>query len=919
MNLTISRIVAGLALCGLEMACWRAVAADSPPPDSELEEIIITGSLIPQSRAQVAAPLTVITAQDMQERGFATVAEALQHSSLATGSVQGPQPDNGPTAAAKTLSLFGLSPSYVKYLIDGRPMTDYPALYGGTDVITNLAWIPQWLVDHIDILPGGQSSLYGSDAIAGVVNIVLKKKLDAPEAGARYRSYSEGGGVDKRVTLAGSFDVGGVTILAGGEYDKAVPLWGYQRPLTAHFYTAGTSPATAERDYLVYGDFGTDAGHYYFLDPNACRTVTGQFGNTVRQYTRPNQGTYCGTLQSGYYTIDNGSESTQVYLHATDDFSAHIQLYGDVLGNHERTTFTRGADLWSSDVTYGSFYDPALEDFITLQHIFSPEEAGGLNSIMTKVTGDAYRATLGGQGTVGASAWSYDANITHSEQQLTKKTHVLWNAAVAQFFAPVLGPNLGLDPIYGFAPSFSPDYAQFYMPVTPAQYASFSGYAYSHSQADFTLLRMQLTRASLLQLPGGPAALAVVLEGGDQGWRYNPDPAYEDGSIFGYYAVTGSGHRSRSAATSELRLPFFEALTLDISGRYDNYVVSGGHVDKGTYNLGVEVRPLEPLLVRGRYGTAFKAPTLPDEYQGVTTFYSATTDYYQCALAGYTGATLDNCPFYPNTLLQVDAGNLRLKPITADAWSAGVVWADASRFSISADYMHWKINNEVTTQDVDQLLQTEAQCRLGNQDIQSPTCVAAIAQVTRDANGQLQSVYAPKINVSEETLDTVIAAIHYGMDLGHAGALAWDASWTDVLEHTYQQYSGDPVLNLLQTPTWSQDFKTKVNGSVTWNRADWTATVYVERDGRTPNYLATINGYGADGAGTLSSWTLCNATAQYQWSPSLKLSLAVTNAFNTLPPADHSYPGTQNMPYNPYNYNVYGRSYYLEVNYRLAR
>ena len=79
-------------------------------------------------------------------------------------------------------------------------MADYPALYNGTDTVTNIGGIPEDLVDHIDILPGGQSSLYGSDAIAGVVNVVMKKNIDEPIVKARLGGYQDGGGTDRRIT-----------------------------------------------------------------------------------------------------------------------------------------------------------------------------------------------------------------------------------------------------------------------------------------------------------------------------------------------------------------------------------------------------------------------------------------------------------------------------------------------------------------------------------------------------------------------------------------------------------------------------------------------------------------------------------------------------------------------------------------------
>ena len=153
------------------------MAQQASDEDSEIATVTVTGSLIPQrTDIETAAPITVISAEDLQVRGFTSVADAVQQASFSNGAVQGAQYSGGFTQGAKssasftqgaeTLSLFGLSPSYVKYLIDGRPMIDYPALYNGTDIITNISGIPMELVDHIDILPGGQSGFPTSDHFA---------------------------------------------------------------------------------------------------------------------------------------------------------------------------------------------------------------------------------------------------------------------------------------------------------------------------------------------------------------------------------------------------------------------------------------------------------------------------------------------------------------------------------------------------------------------------------------------------------------------------------------------------------------------------------------------------------------------------------------------------------------------------------
>jgi outer membrane receptor protein involved in Fe transport len=206
-------------------------------------------------------------------------------------------------------------------------------------------------------------------------------------------------------------------------------------------------------------------------------------------------------------------------------------------------------------------------------------------------------------------------------------------------------------------------------------------------------------------------------------------------------------------------------------------------------------------------------------------------------------------------------------------------------------------------------------------DITTPSCVAAIADVTRNSAGAITQVYTPKENVSQENLGTFIMGIDYKYDAGAAGEFAVDASLTDMVSHTFQQYPGDPLLNYLNDPFYSTEFKTKDNVSLTWTKNPLSITAYVERYGRSPNYISEEipEGYGQPGAGTVAPWTLVDLSIRYQPLTSLAVTFAVNNAANSMPPADHSQPGTTNQPYNELNYNVYGREYYLTATYKIGR
>jgi outer membrane receptor protein involved in Fe transport len=145
-------------------------------------------------------------------------------------------------------------------------------------------------------------------------------------------------------------------------------------------------------------------------------------------------------------------------------------------------------------------------------------------------------------------------------------------------------------------------------------------------------------------------------------------------------------------------------------------------------------------------------------------------------------------------------------------------------------------------------------------------------------------------------------------------------SYSDILKHMYQDYPTDAPVDLLRHPGWSTDFKTKANASLTWNKGDWSATVYANRYGSTPNYRATQDdSYTKKGDGKLPAWTLYNASVTYNPIKSLGLSVLVNNVFNKMPPTDHTYPGTTGTPYNIFNYNVYGRAIYLEANYKFGQ
>ena len=955
-RLTVALVAALLVpVVHAQEAATAQTATSTDQKTKDLDKVTVTGSLIPQTTVETFTPVTIISAEDIQARGFNNVAEVLQGSSFSTGGVQNNQSSASFTQGAETLSLFGLSASYVKYLIDGRPMANYPALYNGSDVFNNISGIPVELVERIEILPGGQSSLYGSDAIAGVVNIILKKNIDGAILSGRFGGYDEGGGRSGRISFADSVSAADnrLNIVVGVQAEKNDPIWGYQRDLTSQFNTEGTtwvanaatrtydrvaSPALASRDWLVYSPFTS----YKFLDPANCANVSAGFDGSVGLQTRPGFGDekYCGSLSTpGYRTLKNSKDGIQLYTHATWEFNDLAQGYADVLLSREKVRYHIGSSYtwWGTSVKWGYYYDPDLEDLLNLQRAFTPEDMGGWENSMAENKSTSYAVTVGVNGTLAEdSNWDYDVSLSRTHYKLDEIDLARLADPINDYFQDhVLGPQLGLDPWYGAYPVFQPDYAAFYKLMSPADFNSFMGKTVSQSTTFDNMIRAQFTNGSLFSLPGGDAGAAIAVEAGTQGWSYVPDPRLLNGEIWGTTAVSGGGKRSRYAMTGELRLPVLDPLTITASARYDGFRAAGREISKPTYALGIEYRPIESLLFRGKYGTAFKAPTLADQFQGLSGFYSSTVDYYNCALLGFDVGNVDACPARFSNLQYFgqQSGNPDLKPINAKVWSYGVVWAPTARFSLSADYHHWDIRDEVATQNVDQLMRDESACRRGVLEATSGTCIAALSQVTRGAAGTVQSIFVSKVNVAKETLNAVTMDANFRQELGAFGALNLSGSWTRNLKHEFQQYPTDPVVDALNDPYYSSDPKYKANAALGWSLSRWTTTVYANYIGPTPNYRAQLNpegtldafgnpidGYSNYGARKLGSYTTFNASLNFKASEDLSFSFLVNNVANRMPDMDVAYyPGSSGAPYNSSNFSPLGRAYYLEAKWNFGK
>ena len=902
-----------------------APSASAPAPRAEpapktLQQVVVTGSRIPRSQIEGPAPVVTITAQDIQRRGFASVPDLMSSLTQNLGALDNNQATDGFSPGAQAVDLRGLGPNHTLVLVNGRRIADYPQAYQGNSNFTDISNIPTSLIDRVEILSGSASAIYGSDAISGVINLILKKKADGTTIDYRVGGDQHGGQQSQRLQISSGFSKGKFDSVFGIELVDTHPLWDFQRSYTD---SRLDSPVDPSRNYPGQTWVRMDVDENY-LDPGQaqCQALSSYDQGTIIYAHRRNYGYYCGSYSDiGYGTLENGRKMANFYGSATFHFNSYTDLYLDVLAgtSHQDSYNTplqwQNCEQLNGDCTPTPFYNTATGQVEQWQRrYFTLEENGNLKAGEIRNINNTLSLNTGIKGTFGSeSDWNYEANFEHSQNQLESK----WPALVAaKAQALYLGPSLGIDPDSGYQMYYAP-VSRLYTPLTVAQFRSITQDSIDLDRSRTENWSLTLTNTNLFQLPAGPVGFAGIAEYGNSYFGLKPDPLSLDGSYYGLHNAGAVGSRSHEAIGYEFSVPVFSKLTVTTAGRYDRYEYSDTSAGKFTYALGLEYRPIQSLLLRGSLSTGFRAPDLSYLYAGLNGSSSGGIDYYLCRRDEPDTAPdfADNCSNGDVGFNGRSHGSTTLQDETSKSFTYGFVFAPTPNFDVSADYYHIKLNNEVEYQDSDTILREEGDCRLGQTltgtpvDGNSAFCQQIESQVVRNAataqfNPEgVTSVLVLPINAAIDETSGVDLNAHYRLNTPRAGTFDFNFGATYVIKHRTQLSKDLPVDNEMTDIYYYLIPRTKANASVTWNFHDFTATLYGSRLGGIPNY---------DGTRRLAPTFLYNATLGYRVTPNINVSLIVDNLFDARPPHDDTWTSY------PYYYlkwfDAVGRAYFVEMN-----
>lgn len=911
---------AALALAGVSLGSLATAAAaqevSDPPaasaPQEEADAIVVTGSRIPTIKDQGPSPVTVVDSDSIRANGYTSVPDLLSAMTQNSGETQSPQSGSSAdfTPGAQQVDLRGLGPNHTLVLVNGRRIADFPLPYVGRSNFTDISNIPVSLVERVEIMSGAGSAIYGSDAIAGVVNFKMKEKLDGVTLDYRHGRTEHGGGMSHRFTATAGWSTDRFNIAGGIEYLDQRPLWAYQRDIQDSTDDSPVASTRIPRRTFLRIDDNVD-----YIDPptGACSAMGNLNGGSMELAFRPRYGYYCGSRSSiGYGTIISSRKGFNSFGTMSYELSDNTKLFADFQLGISKVKLMYDTTSWafeqqssSADNYFFNAFTGQLEDW---SRQFTPEETGGFEMQRSKQT--TYSITPGIRGNFGDS-WNYELSFNYSRYKSTVRWPQIINSKAQKLF---LGDQLGIDPDTGY-PIYNADPARLYRPLTVAEYDSISADTVYKPQSWTSNLQATISNTSLFELPAGPVGFAAVAEYGKQGYNLNPDPLALTDYYYSWKDSDGKGKRSHAAVGGEVRVPVLSFLTLTGAGRYDHFRFAGRGSGKFTYNGGVEVRPMDSLLLRAAYGTSFRAPDLHYIFTGPGNVEGSVVDYYTCR-QDTPGADFSDCEDYDVDIVGRRSGNKDLKSETGKSLTAGFVFSPARRLSLSVDYFRVSMGNQVTDLRADSIVRDEADCRPDGAgktvlDPSSGTCLAALARVSRFPAGSafagnIESISINPINVAREKTSGVDISFRGTLPTG-IGDFTLALGHTHVINHKYRQYAGDPTENKLAVDSGYYTPRDKSNASLTWKNEGLQLTVSGTRLGRLPNY---------DEDAWIKASYMFNSTLQYDFTDHFRGSITVKNLTDKKPVKDatwSSYPY-----YNTSWYDSVGRSVFLQLTYKLG-
>lgn len=817
---------------GAALWIWTCpVHAQEAPPtaDTTLQEVVVTGSLIQRANTETPSPVQVISQAQIEQSGYTSISDVMRN--LSADGMGALSQSNGTAlaAGANAVALRGLTVGGTLTLIDGERMVAYPLSDDNQRSLVDISAIPFNAVERVEVLKDGASALYGADAIAGVVNIILRKTYVGTEVSAEGGVAGRGDGATTHLSaITGKGD------LAQDGYNAYVAVdFRHQNSILAadrsgdfatldwSGYPGGinTTPGSGTNPYVAYPASVTG----YLVDPNS-GAVTYLPGCTQSaQLANQCTFTYRG-LQ-----IQPTTEQINILSKLTKALGAGWQLgltaslfnsRAEEVDSPYPSTNYPVAEL----IPFGPGVQPSIVPYTftvpgnypgntmgTTQDLVYNFHELGIPTITTNTNTYRLLADLKGK----LAGWDIDATagIMYA-RMLERQTGQIEPLAL----------QAALDNGYVVGANASPGAAALFAPPEETTPTSSLGIFDAHGSR------------TLATLAGGPLALAAGVQFFEKRLDARPfanaAAGLQEGNIL--YAVG-----SQNAASTFVEVDAAPVAGLELNGavRYDHYNTYGGST---TPKFGIKYTPWKPISVRATWGKGFRAPSIAEAGQsGGVGGAGAVPDPILCPHPAVI-TTAGNFPSQCSVgLLGYDFANPNLKAVTSTNMTAGLLFQPVKALDVSLDYYRIKLTNDIiSAYSAGGLLNYTSLVR-GPAALE-PYCTANGQCTTVETTPVGLAAFAtyPYVNAGQTTTSGFDLSVQGRIDLGSLGQLTPALNYTHIINYDYlyqgvtYQLAGTHGPSSTSGDTGTP--KDRMTASLGWDRGPIDVTASV-------NYTATFD------------------------------------------------------------------------------
>lgn len=814
---------------------------------TEVQEVVVTGSSIPRLNYQTPSPVDVVTSKQLTTSGFDTLSAVLTN---VTANGAGTLSNNNSEAfagGASGIALRGLTVGATLTLVDGHRLAPYPLSDDGERLFTDVSSLPFDSVDRVEVLKDGASAIYGSDAIAGVVNVILKKQITGVSFTAEGGTSQHGGGSTEHFAFsAGKGDIAtdGYNMFVTAEYRNQDPIYfdqrSYQpwgnlnftrfggvdlRPGAPNFLNAG-QPATIV-PYLVQPNPSPAPATLSFLGSgcNPTALAAGQCTGTLPQtlmaptrninllggFTKDFAGGWEAKLRLSFFDskgqqtdgLIDGDVGYNFYPGASFGGNTENTLGGTVAAGYGAIPYTLPANYLGTHSQAGDYLEGVIPQV-------------GLPTI--NVDSQTYRAALD----VTGKAWGWDVttSLGFSEvvTDMTFLHYVNYDTLYTDLTTTPGGAPVGAS---GATPIFNPlggNSAAVINAIAP----EFG----NHATDQLAYAEVDASR-KLTDLPGGQLSLAAGADVVYKNLR-NPGPGpVEAGLIGGTFNTYAMGTQTDVAEYIEADATMWKNLEVDVAARDDWYNTYGNSL---TPKVGVKYKALDWLTIRGTFSQGFRAPA-PAEFGKSSTVFGlgGFQDPVLCGTA--IGDVPADCSEQVGFVQQTTKN---LKPETSNSFTGGFVFEPIHNWTTSFDYYNITINHQIVSESELPSYQFNDQtCERG--PVQSiPGVIVGYNGTTPILGtavpnaGPLDACFAGYVNAQKTQTSGIDIQSTYHMPTEKYGNFTLMAEWTNILAYDLTSPSG-VTYHLAGTHGPSGisgdtgNPRNRINGTLEWDDGPFTA------------------------------------------------------------------------------------------------